>query len=46
MYGLRHYGVRLLRSERRPYIVARSLVVAALVSLMLFLVLVAVYRYL
>jgi hypothetical protein len=46
MYGPRHYGIRLLRSERRVYVVARSLVVAALVLLMLFLVLVAVLRYL
>ena len=42
MHGFRHYEVRLRRSQRRAYVIARSLLVAAaalLVFLVLFLVL-------
>jgi hypothetical protein len=41
MHGLRHYEVRLRRSQRTPYVVARTLlVVAGLVLVLVVLVLV------
>ena len=39
MHGLRHYEVRLRRSRRTPYIVARRLLVIATLALAMFLIL-------
>jgi hypothetical protein len=35
MHGLRHYEVRLRRSHRAPYVVARTLLIAAAAALVL-----------
>jgi hypothetical protein len=35
MHGLRHYEVRLRRSQRTQYVVARTLLIAAAVVLVL-----------
>jgi hypothetical protein len=35
MHGIRHYEVRLRRSQRTPYVVARTLLVVAAIVLVL-----------
>ena len=35
MHGLRHYEVRLRRSQRTPYVVARTLLIVAAAVLVL-----------
>ena len=44
MHGFRHYEVRLRRSRRTPYVVARRLLVLVALALLLFVFLDTVHK--